>query len=63
MDQNAFVCWLETPEPWLVETELIRSVILPLNLDENTAHPFHANLTASRRLARQSSDQLPIWQG
>src|SRR5262249_21321413 len=42
MGRNAFVCWVTTREPWLVESEFIESVDLPLNLDQNTRHPFCA---------------------
>ena len=36
MDDNAFVSWTVTPEPWITEAELIASEILPLNIDQNT---------------------------
>ncbi|MDB4906275.1 MAG: hypothetical protein JWO05_1059 [Gemmatimonadetes bacterium] len=60
MARNARVTWVEHPEPWKLESELIESLILPLNLSENKRHPFHASLSATRRLAREKADRLPI---
>jgi hypothetical protein len=40
MADNAFVTWIEDPEPWLLESVLIHSLDLPLNLDENAHHTF-----------------------
>jgi hypothetical protein len=34
LERNATVCWIETPQPWAVETELLGSV----NLDPNRQH-------------------------
>jgi len=48
MGENAFVCWQSCDSPWLQELELIRSLDLPLNLRDNTAHPFHSTLAARR---------------
>lgn len=63
MAHNAFVTWLATPEPWKVEEAMIRTVSLPLNLDQNRNHPFHAALSALRRNARQRARELPIVPG
>ncbi len=52
MGTNAFVCWAETPAPWEVEEQLIRRVSLPLNLDQNSAHPFCRTLRACRADAK-----------
>jgi hypothetical protein len=60
MAHNAFVTWLQTPEPWKVEEAMIRVVSLPLNLDQNRYHPFHAVLSAMRKEARQRARELPI---
>ena len=60
MARNAFVTWLETPEPWMVEEAIISAVSLPLNLDQNRNHPFHATLSALRKDARQRARELPI---
>jgi hypothetical protein len=35
MDQNAFVSWLPFAQPWLLETHLLATLDLPLNLDKN----------------------------
>jgi hypothetical protein len=47
MGRNAFVTWIEHREPWLVEEELIRELVLPLNLQGND-HPFRPVLTRLR---------------
>lgn len=60
MGENAYVCWIETQNPWKIESELINSLSLPLNLEHNRSHPFHPTLTALRRAARQRADELPI---
>lgn len=60
MEQNAFVCWATTPEPWHVETRVISSVNLPLNLDQNRDHSFHRTLSELRRDARIVADGLPV---
>lgn len=52
MARNALVAWLPTAEPWRLEELLIGSVSLPLNLQHNERHPFHAQLSALRREAR-----------
>ena len=41
-----------TERPWEIEHELIASLTLPLNLDQNTRCAFHATL-ALRREARE----------
>ena len=60
LQENALVCWLATPEPWVVEEEIIRTVPLPLNLDQNSAHPFYATLRRLRAEAKQDARDLPI---
>jgi len=60
LDQNARVAWLTCGEPWRVEEELIRSVSLPLNLDQNRNHGFHAQLTERRRVAKARARELPV---
>src|ERR1700759_1177257 len=52
MDRNAFVSWLEQPEPWLLEERLLSTVDLPLNLDQNRHNRFHPILTASREQSK-----------
>ena len=58
MAANAFVVWFETPHPWELESELIRSVSLPLNLDQNALHPYHPVLSALRRAAKEQARRL-----
>jgi hypothetical protein len=58
---NAFVTWEVTPEPWLLEQDLIHAVPLPLNLDQNASHTFCATLAGIRRAARETARALPLW--
>jgi hypothetical protein len=60
MAENALVCWLEHPQPWLVEHEAIKRLDLPLNLDQNSHHGFHLALSAARAAARESARAQPI---
>ena len=53
MSDHARVCWVETPAPWLVESMLIRSVRLPLNLDQNKHSGFHEQLRLARARQRE----------
>jgi hypothetical protein len=57
VEENAFACWMETPEPWTIETELITSVCLPLNLEQNRNHPFHPTLSELRATAKRQADE------
>jgi hypothetical protein len=52
---NARVCWVPTPEPWIAEERLIRALDLPLNLDGNSRHPFHNELSRLRKDARRAA--------
>jgi GIY-YIG catalytic domain len=57
------VCWYPCDEPWAAEAAeaaVIGSADLPLNLDQNRAHPFHARLTAVRSAARRRARELPV---
>ncbi|MFF0310594.1 GIY-YIG nuclease family protein [Streptosporangium sp. NPDC004379] len=60
MAENARVCWLTHPEPWIAESELITSLDLPLNLDQNRDHVFHRYLSDLRASARTRARELPI---
>jgi len=60
MADNAFVTWIENPRPWLLESVLIRTLNLPLNLDQNADHKFHAALSELRRDARARARMLPV---
>jgi hypothetical protein len=43
------VCWAEGDEPWIVEEQLISTLSLPLNLDQNARHPLCFVLKAIRQ--------------
>ncbi|MGP4115364.1 GIY-YIG nuclease family protein [Streptomyces sp. 4N509B] len=60
MAEHARVCWVEHPEPWTLESDLIAELDLPLNLDQNRHNAFHARLRAMRAAARQRARELPI---
>ncbi|WP_373876691.1 GIY-YIG nuclease family protein [Lolliginicoccus levis] len=60
MEEHAFVSWLERPEPWLAEADLIRHVDLPLNLDQNSHNHFYMTLKAARAAAVARANALPI---
>jgi hypothetical protein len=60
MGRNILVCWTEHPRPWELEQHLIRTVSLPLNLDQNRDNAFHATLTALRASAKARARDLPI---
>jgi len=60
LQENARITWLEHPEPWLLETELIKTLSLPLNLDQNESHPFYPTLSSLRAQARSHARLLPI---
>jgi hypothetical protein len=40
MADHAFVAWVQSPQPWLLEVRLLRELVLPLNLGGNRHHPF-----------------------
>jgi hypothetical protein len=63
MAENAFVCWHESVEPWLIEDELIRTIDLPLNLAQNSHHAFHAELTQLRTEQKARAKELPVLLG
>lgn len=60
LGRTAFVTWQTEGEPWNLEAELIRTLSLPLNLDQNRHHAFHSGLSAKRRAAREIADHLPV---
>ncbi|WP_416349228.1 GIY-YIG nuclease family protein [Leptolyngbya sp. CCNP1308] len=61
MEANALVTWMETPEPWVLEPQIISQLSLPLNLEHNESHPFYPVLAELRNKCRQRARQLPIW--
>src|SRR5262249_13131860 len=48
MEGNAFVAWMELPEPWIVEHQLLRELSCPLNIKDNEHHPFCSALKKLR---------------
>jgi hypothetical protein len=59
MASNAFVTWVVSEHPEHLESELIASGKLPLNLAQNQ-HSFVSTLGAIRRRARERARELPI---
>jgi hypothetical protein len=59
MAENALVAWQVCPEPWTLEEHLIRTVALPLNLDQNRDHPFHGKLSSLRSACKARARTLP----
>ena len=57
--QERVSCWCEAAEQWLVEEELIRTVDLPLNLDQNRHHAFHAELSRLQAEQKAKARELP----
>jgi len=60
MTDNAFVCWVEHPEPWTLEQELLLYHSLPLNIQDNRHHPFCATLSGLRQSAKQQAREMAI---
>lgn len=60
MAQNARVSWVETDDPVALEEHLIKTLVLPLNLDQNDHSAFHARLSEIRRKARERALLLPL---
>ena len=60
MAAHGRVCWVETPAPWVLEHATIPVVSLPLNLDQNRNHGFHARLSELRARAKARARELPI---
>jgi hypothetical protein len=42
LERSARIAWMVCDEPWKTEEYLIRTVSLPLNLDQNRHHLFHS---------------------
>ncbi len=52
MAEHAYVTWHETPEPWIIEDALIKTLDLPLNLEGNAHNSFFSELTEIRRMEK-----------
>ena len=61
MDKNAFVTWITHEEPWVLEHTLIESLSLPLNIQDNSHHPFQKTLKAVRSDARSTAKDISIF--
>jgi hypothetical protein len=62
MAQNAFVTWIEHPEPWAVEATVFSKLSLPLNIQDNRDHPFSAELGRRRSEAKEKARTSAIAQ-
>ena len=60
MEENAFVCWVKHPAPWEVEKEVIESLSLPLNIQDNQHHPFSRTLSEMRQEAKRIARGTPV---
>ena len=49
MGENAFVTWVVTDCPWILDEELIRIISLPLNLQGDDRHLFYIHLKGIRK--------------
>jgi hypothetical protein len=61
MEANTRVACVACKDPWDVEEEMIRTFSLPLNLDQNDAHGFHARLTEIRREAKKRARAISFF--
>ncbi|WP_425473610.1 GIY-YIG nuclease family protein [Sphingomonas xanthus] len=55
MDEHVSVCWALDPQPGKTEKELIAQLLLPLNLDHNSHHPFALELGRLRETRRATA--------
>lgn len=60
MGRHAFVTWVPDAIPWVLESELIKQIVVPLNLLGNDSHPFHAVLRETRRRARANARESQL---
>jgi hypothetical protein len=60
LERSARIAWMVCDEPWKTEEYLIRSVSLPLNLEQNRHHLFHSELSGLRRAAKARARLLPV---
>jgi hypothetical protein len=58
MSDNTLVSWVVRPEPWVFEDELTASLVLPLNLQGDSA--FHQELKRLRRDAVLKANKLRV---
>lgn len=60
MTDHARVCWAETMMPWVLESQLIESLALPLNLDQNKHCAGYEQVRAARAHQRTQARRLEI---
>jgi hypothetical protein len=60
MGDHARVCWAETSTPLALRSQLIESLILPLNLDQNKHYGFHEQLRVARANQRAVARELDV---
>ena len=60
MADNALVSWLVHSEPLVLERELIETLDVPLNLQDNKHNAFHAELTRLRATAERNARDKPV---
>ncbi|WP_345661974.1 GIY-YIG nuclease family protein [Streptomyces iranensis] len=60
MAENARVRWVEHPEAWTAEADLIARLDLPLNLDQSKRNAFRPRLKELRAQARQRARERPV---
>ena len=63
MQKHARVSWVATDSPWSVESAVIESLTLPLNIEFNSSHPFCAELKRMRRLMMANASALTLSRG
>ena len=60
MADHARITVVEHPRPWELKEQLIRTLDLPLNLDQNGHHPFTPERSARRLAAKAHAAALPV---
>ncbi|MGE4427104.1 MAG: GIY-YIG nuclease family protein [Solirubrobacteraceae bacterium] len=53
--EHLAVQWVEHPQPWAVEREVIEAMCPPLNRDHNRGHPAHTAVGLARATLRQAA--------
>jgi hypothetical protein len=60
MAAHAHIAFAAVENPWELETRLLSTLSLPLNLSGNAAHPFAALLSRTRALAKCEANAHPV---
>lgn len=55
LNEHARVSWVEQPQPWLIEDEMLEHATLALNVDGRDHDPFARELKQRRMDARQAA--------